>query len=221
MFIGHFGVGFAGKTIDKQPSLGTMFLAAQFLDILWPVFLLLGIEKVKIIPDGSAFENLNFTYYPFSHSFLGALVWSLLFGLVYYAFKKNISGSVLLGSLVFSHWILDLFTHVPDLPLTPWSNIKLGLGLWNVPVATIVIESMIYFGGAYLYLKFRKDENKKGLIGSISLMILLFIIYIASTFGSAPPSVDAIGFAGLGLWVFVAWAYWIDRKPKTSSKSGT
>ena len=214
MFIGHFGVGFGAKKISSLPSLGTMFLAAQFIDLLWPIFILLGIEKVTIVPGGPPFKTLDFTYYPFSHSLFGVVIWSLLFGLIYYFVKKNLRGSVLLGGLVLSHWVLDFFTHVPDLPIFLWSDTKVGLGLWNSPAATIIIEVLIYLAGAFLYLRYRKEQNKKGLIGTIGLVFVLLLIYIISSFGSASLSVEAIGYSGLGLWIFVAWAYWIDRKVK-------
>jgi hypothetical protein len=113
----------------------------------------------------------------------------------------------LLGILV-----LDLITHRPDLQLFPWSDIRLGLGLWNSVVFTMLVEILIYCVGAYLYMMNRKEENKKGKIGVLSLLIILFGIYLMNIFGSVPPSEEAIGYAGLSLWLFVAWAYWIDRK---------
>lgn len=211
MFIGHFGTGFAAKSIDKKPSLGTLFFAAQFIDLLWPLFLLLGIEKVKIEPGISAFTPLNFIYYPFSHSFLGVLIWAALFGVVYFLLKKNVTASVLLGLLVLSHWVLDLITHIPDLPLIPWSDIKVGFGLWNSIAFTIIIEGTIFISGIYLYLKTTKAVNKKGSIGFWSLILFLIITYIINVFGTPPPNEEAIGYAGLSMWLLIAWGYWVDR----------
>jgi LexA-binding, inner membrane-associated putative hydrolase len=211
MFIGHFGVGLGAKKIDSKPSLGTLFLAAQFLDLLWPVFLLLGIERVKIEPGLTPVNPLDFTYYPFSHSLLFALLWSLLFGIIYFLFKKDIKTSILLGVLVLSHWILDLIVHIPDLPLSPWSNIKVGFGLWNSAALTIIVEGLIFIVGAYYYFKVTKAKNKKGQISLWSLLIFLVMIYIVNLFGSAPPSVNAIAIAGLFQWLIIIWGYWIDR----------
>jgi hypothetical protein len=56
----HFGVGFAAKKIDSKPSLGTLFMAAQFIDLLWPIFLIFGIEQVKIEPGNTALSLLLF-----------------------------------------------------------------------------------------------------------------------------------------------------------------
>lgn len=214
MFIGHFGIGFAAKRVDRRPSLGTLFLAAQFIDLLWPVFLLIGLEKVIIEPGNTAFTPLDFTYYPFSHGLLGVLIWSLLFGIVYFLIKKNIKTSILLGCLVLSHWLLDLITHRPDLPLITGANPKVGLGLWNSVVLTIMVEGFIFLAGVYLYQKTTRAENKKGSIGLWSLVIFLGIIYLLNVFGSPPPSSNAIAIVGLFQWLIVIWAYWIDRNRK-------
>lgn len=215
MFIGHFGVGFAAKKVDKKPSLGTLFFASQFVDLIWPVLLLIGLEKVAIDPGNTAFTPLNFIYYPFTHSLLGVFIWSVLFGSIYYLIKKNIKTSLLLAGLVTSHWILDFLTHRPDLPLSPWTNIKVGLGLWNSVILTIIVEGLIFIGGAYFYMKSTRADNKKGSIGLWSLIIFLIIIYIMNLFGPPPPSSQAIGIAGLSQWLLVLWAYWIDRNRTT------
>lgn len=214
MFIGHFGVGLAAKRIDSRPSLGTLFIASQFLDLLWPIFLLVGLEKVKIEPGNTAFTPLNFTYYPFSHGFLSVFLLSIIFGAVYFILKRNLKSSILLGSLVLSHWILDLIVHRPDLPLIPWSDVKVGLGLWNSVILTLIVEGFIFIAGAYLYIKTTKAENKKGSIGLWSLVVFLIIVYLMNVFGPPPPSSDAIAIAGLSQWLLIIWAYWIDKNRK-------
>jgi len=211
MFIGHFGVGLAAKKIDKKPSLGTLFLASQFIDLLWPVFLILGIEKVKIDPGISAFTPLDFVYYPFSHSLLGVFFWAVLFGTIYFLLKKNIKSAIVLGILVISHWILDLITHIPDLPLFPGIDTKVGFGLWNSVTATIIIELLIFTIGTYFYFKSTKAKNKTGQFALLGLLIFLIVVYFMNIFGSPPPSSEAIGYVGLSQWLLIAWAYWIDR----------
>lgn len=215
MFIGHFGLGFAAKKADAKPSLGTLFFASQFIDLLWPFFLILGIERVKVEPGISAFTPLDFVYYPFSHSLLGVLFWALLFGAVYYLIKKNYKASIVLGILVFSHWILDLITHIPDLPLFPGMDTKAGFGLWNSIPATIIVEAGIFFTGIYFYMKVTKAINKKGIYTLWGLIIFLLIIYVMNIFGPPPESADAIGYVGLAQWLLVTWGYWIDRNRKT------
>ena len=217
MFIGHFGIGLAAKKIDNKPSLGTLFMASQFIDLLWPIFLIFGLEKVKIDPGNTAFTPLDFVYYPFSHGFVSVLIWSILFGIVYYFIRKNIKGSVLVGSLVLSHWILDLITHRPDLPLTPWSELKVGLGLWNHVIITLVIELLMFSAGAYLYIKTTRAKTKKGTISLWSLLIFLTIVYLMNVFGDPPPSEGALGYVGLSMWLIVAWGYWIDKNRKDTN----
>ena len=218
MFIGHFGTGLAAKKLDPKISLGTLFLAAQFIDLLWPIFLLLGLEKVKIEQGNTSFTPLNFISYPYSHSLFGVLIWSLLFGSIYYLNRKNIKSALLLAALVMSHWILDLITHRPDLLIIPWSDIKVGFGLWNSVIFTMLIEGSIFGVGAYLYISCTKAENKKGKIGLWSLLVFLVVIYLMNIFGSPPPSEKAIAVVGLFQWLLVGWAYWIDKNRAPKAK---
>ena len=211
MFIGHFGVGFAGKKIVNKPSLGTLFLAAQFIDLLWPLMLLFGIERVEIDPGNTALTPLNFTHYPVTHSLFSVLIWGIIFGITYYLIKKDLKSSIWLGALVLSHWVLDLLVHKPDLQLMPWSEFRVGLGLWNNPAVSIVLELLIFAAGIYLYMKMTKPKNKKGIYALWGLITFLSIIYISNIFGPPPPSVEAIGIMGNLQWLIVIWGYWIDR----------
>jgi hypothetical protein len=232
MFIGHYGLGLAAKRVDNRPSLGTLFLAAQFLDILWPVFVLTDLEHVKIDSVQRGFLTLHFTSYPYSHSLAAALFWSLMFGVVYYLVKsclvaprvsnsndngagKNLKGSLVLSLLVFSHWVLDLIVHAPDLQLIPGNELKVGLGLWNSVTWTVVLESLIFVTGVYLYVMSTKAKNLQGNIGFWSLVAFLSFAYLMDLEGPPPPSITAIGIAGISQWLIIAWAYWVDRNRKS------
>ncbi len=211
MFIGHFGAGFAAKSVDKKISLGTLFLASQFIDLLWPILLLLGLESVKIEAGNTAVTPLNFVSYPISHSMFGVIVWGFLFGIIYYLIKKNPRGSLLLGCLVVSHWLFDLLTHRPDLQLFPWSDYKVGFGLWNSFVGTVLIESLIFGVGVLIYYRIRKPQSRPKQILFWSLVIFLAVVYIMNLVGPPPPSEEPIAYVGLSQWILIAWAYWIDR----------
>jgi len=212
MFIGHFGVGLAAKKVANKTSLGTLFFASQFIDLLWPLFLIFGIEQVKIDPGNTAFTPFDFVLYPYSHSLIAVLIWALIFGSIYFLIKKDLKTSVWLGVLVLSHWILDFITHRPDLPLLIGSNSPMvGLGIWNSVIATILIEGGIFILGVYLFIKTTKARNKIGVYTFWSLIIFLILIYILNLLGPPPKSVDAIGYVGLSQWLIIAWGYWIGK----------
>lgn len=211
MFLGHFGAGFAGKKFSKSASLGTYFMAAQWIDLLWPILLLLGIEKVKIEPGISNVTPLNFNYYPFTHSLAAAIIWGVIFGVIYFLIKKNSKTSIILGVFVVSHWVLDFLVHIPDLPIFPGSELKVGLGLWNSFAATIILEGLIFGIGIYLYYKVTKTKNKTGTYSLIGLVVFLILIYISNLFGPPPDSVKAIGIVGNAQWLIILWGYWIDK----------
>lgn len=210
MFIGHFGVGFAAKKVSSRPSLGTLFLAAQFIDLLWPVLLLLGIERVAVQPGITVVTPFDFQYYPISHSLLAAGVWGVVVGGIYFALRKDRQGAVWLGLLVLSHWLLDFLSHRPDLPLAPGAA-KVGLGLWNSLPATLIVEGLIFTVGVYLYQKTTRPKNKTGSIALWSLVGFLVIIYLGNIFGPPPESVEALPVVGMAQWLLVAWGYWVDR----------
>jgi membrane-bound metal-dependent hydrolase YbcI (DUF457 family) len=211
MFIGHFALGLAAKKIDSRPSLGTNLLAAQFIDLLWPFFLLFGVETVKVEPGNTAFTPLNFTHYPYSHSLLAVFIWAALFAFVYYIFSRNKKSALLLSGLVISHWLLDFLTHRPDLPLSFDESKLLGLGLWNNITITIVVECSLFLFGIFLYLDTTRAINKKGNVLLWSFLVLLIIIYILNIAGPPPPDEKTIGYAGLLLWLFIGWGFWIDK----------
>jgi hypothetical protein len=212
MFIGHFALGMAGKKIDPAISLGTLFLAAQFLDLLWPTLLLLDAEHVSIEPGVSEVTPLAFTDYPISHSLLAVLGWSIVFGVIYFLITRNRRGSILLGALVLSHWILDAIVHIPDLPLYPGDSPKVGLGLWNSMTLTVLVEGIIFVSGIMVYVNAKRTLNEKVNLRFWSLVTFLVIIHVLNFVGPPPPSIAAIAWAGHLQWLFIPWAWWADRR---------
>ncbi len=211
MFVGHFGVGFAGKAAAPRVSLGTLVLASQFIDLLWPTLLLLGLERVEIRPGITRVTPLDFVSYPISHSLLAVVLWGALFAGVYHLARRSAAGSAVLFGAVVSHWLLDLLTHRPDLPLLPGSGPKVGLGLWSSLPATLVVELALLAAGVALYVRATRPRDRAGTWSLAGLVTFLLVVYAANLFGGAPPDSKAIALAGHAQWLLVVWAYAIDR----------
>ena len=220
MFIGHFAVALAAKKAAPRTSLGTLVMAAQFADLLWPIFLLLGVERVAIAPGNTAFTPLDFVSYPFSHSLVADVGWASLFAGVYRLVKHDSRGALCLWFVLMSHWVLDALTHRPDLPLYPGSSTYVGLGLWNSRAGTLLVEGAIFALGVVLYVHATRPRDRVGIYAFWSFIVLLVLIYFGNLFGPPPPSVKAIAIAALGLWFFVTWAYWLDRHRQPRSLPG-
>ena len=210
MLIGHYAVALGAKKLAPRTSLGTLVAAAAFLDLLWPFFLLAGVEHVVIAPGNTAFTPLEFTAYPWSHSLMMAVVWGLAFGAIYFAVKGNRTGAIIVGALVVSHWFLDVLVHRPDLPLTPFGEARVGLGLWNSVAATLVIELGMFAAGVWIYISVTRTRDRVGLWGLIAFLALCLIVYAGAAFGPPPPNVPAIAYADLGQFLFIALAAWVD-----------
>lgn len=211
MFIGHFGVGFGAKAIAPGVSLGSLFLAAQFLDLLWPTLLLLGLERVQIMPGATAVTPLLFEHYPISHSLLAVIGWALAIGIAYWSVRRNRTGALVIGLLVLSHWLLDAIVHQPDLPIVPGTSMKAGLHLWSSLPATLAVELPIFVAGFWLYLRHTKALDRRGNWGCWMLAAFLLLVYAGNLMGPPPPDAHAIAWVGQAQWLLVLWGYWLDK----------
>ena len=211
MFLGHFGVGFGAKAAAPKTSLGVLFLAAQFTDLLWPSLLLVGLEKVEIVPGITKVTPLDFTEYPITHSLIAVLMWSALFAAAYYLLRRYPRGAWVCAAAVLSHWVLDVLVHRPDLPLTPGGTSRIGLGLWNSLPATLLVELGIFAVGVGIYLRSTRPLDRTGSVALWSLVGFLLVTYFGNLFGSPPPNVTALAWVGQAQWLLVIWAFWIDR----------
>jgi membrane-bound metal-dependent hydrolase YbcI (DUF457 family) len=214
VFIGHFAVGFASKRLAPRTSEGTLLLAPLFLDAIWPVFLATGLESVRIDPGNTAFTPLDLHDYPYSHSLLTAVVWSLLYAGIYYAITRYRRGALVTGIGVFTHWVLDFVTHRPDLPLYPGSATSVGLSLWSSRPGTVVVESALFVAGVWIYARTTRARDRIGAVAFWAMVVLLVILYLSTAFGPPPPSVKAIEIVGFVAWLFIPWAWWMDRHRK-------
>jgi hypothetical protein len=213
LFTGHYSFSFAGKAAEKRIPLWLLFVAVQFIDVLWSIFVLLGIEKVRIVPGFTASNALDLYYMPYTHSLAGVLCWSVL-AYVACQFFSQLRGwrsGLIVAGAVFSHWILDLIVHIPDLSLYDGVG-KMGFGLWNDRGAAFALEMAVLFGGAALL--YRTTVHKTRMLG--------FVIFLAAfqVFGTyffpLPTSDQAMAITALGSYVVLAiMAWWMDRSQNT------
>lgn len=215
MFVGHYAASLALKKFEKRASLGVLFLAVQFVDILFFPFVLLGIERINLVENFTQSTHFELEYLPYTHSLLAFVVWS---GAAYALFRwviiKNHSVAIVVALAVFSHWLLDLLVHTPDLPLASDTTTKLGFGLWNNAIATYAVEAGLLILGLWLYLRSTKAVTSLGKYGMGVFVGLLLLVNVANIFG--PPMVDSkLGLAVFALtsyFLFAAVAFWLDRK---------
>ncbi|MGB2818964.1 MAG: hypothetical protein WBA53_06035 [Burkholderiaceae bacterium] len=209
MFLGHLGVALAAKPLAPRASLGTLVFAALWIDLLWPIFLLSGVESVRIEPGATAASPLVFEHYPWSHSLLAVLLWAAALGFLRFA-TRDVGSAIVVSALVISHWLLDAVVHVPDLPLMP-GGAHVGAGLWNHPLIANGLEVAMLVIGATLYIRATKARDRIGNWTLWAFIVFVLAIQLGSAFGPPPPDVEAIQVVGLAQWLLVGWAVWIDR----------
>jgi membrane-bound metal-dependent hydrolase YbcI (DUF457 family) len=211
MFIGHFALGLAAKRAAPRVSLGVLFAAAQLADLLWPFFLAIGLEHVRIDPGNTALTPLDFVSYPYSHSLALLVVWGVAMAILCRPFAPARGAFAVISALVVSHWVLDVITHRPDMPLYPGSP-KLGLGLWNSIPATVAIEVPMFVAGLWIYTRVTRPRDAIGRWAFGTLVVTLLLIYAGNIFGPPPPSVQALYIvAMIGGVLFTLWGAWADR----------
>jgi hypothetical protein len=217
MFVGHYGVSFSAKKVEPSIPLWVLFFAVQFLDVLWAPFILLGIEKVRIVPGITASNPLDLYYMPYTHSLVAAVFWSCVGGIVYQFAARPSRGqsSLFVGLAVFSHWVLDFIVHRPDLPLYD-NSAKVGLGLWNAPSLAFGLEAALLFGGMWLCLRGRLARS----LGTVAFGALMLGIQAYVFFGPPPTSDRAAASTALIAYaVFAAVIWWLqDRRAVTGAR---
>jgi hypothetical protein len=210
MFLGHLAVGFAAKKVAPKASLGVLLGASEFIDLLFPVFVLTGWEQVRIEGGSNPFLASSY-FYPFSHSLAMTLLWALAAALVYWLITRYRTGSLVVGLAVLSHWVLDLISHKPDMPLYPGDSPMLGLGLWYSVSGTVAVELIMLATGVWLYLSVSRSRDWIGRIGLWSFLALMVLIYFSMMSGPPPPNQSAFAWVGVAFVLFLLGAHWFDR----------
>jgi hypothetical protein len=218
VLIGHYSAAFALKGVEKDASLGWLFLAVQFADLLFFPFVLLGIERMSIIPHYTEATHFRLEFMPYSHGLVASLLWAAaIYGAVRVlparrGTNKHLVGLVLAAAAL-SHWVLDLIAHTPDLPLLDGGSPRLGFGLWQSAVATYVVEAALLLAGLWVYLRATGNLTRRGRYGAVALVTGLLLFNVYNLFGPPPDSIVMLsGMALVFYFALGAAGFWLDRQ---------
>jgi membrane-bound metal-dependent hydrolase YbcI (DUF457 family) len=210
MFVGHLAAALGAARVERRVPLAAAVAATFALDLLWPMFLLAGVERVRIDPGNTAFTPLAFDHYPWSHSLAMAIAWGAVAAVAARRLGARAAGVVC--ALVVSHWVLDLVTHRPDLPLWPGESPMMGLGLWHSIGGTLIVEGAMLAAGAIVYARGTRPRDGVGRWAFWTGLLVLAAIWAAQPWSAPPPSVRAIAVVGLaGGGLLPLWAAWVAR----------
>ena len=210
MFIGHYAVGLAAKQFAPRSSLGALIAAPILLDLLWPIFLLLGWEQVSIVPNSNPFLRLQFDSYPISHGLIAVIGWATLYASVYFGVTRYLSGAIVIWVGVVSHWLMDFIVHQPDLQLHAQSRF-FGLGLWQHRWLTMGIEIGLFAISIWVYQRRTRAVDAIGRFAFVGFAGFLLLAYAGAAFAPPPPSVKKVAIVALLTWLMVPWAWWFDK----------
>ena len=213
MFVGHYSVAFAAKSERNEIPLWVLFVAVQLLDFLWAPFVLLGIEKVRIVPGITATSPLDLYYMPYTHSLVGALVWSMLAALVYKLVRGARASSS--AALIVA---LALIVHRPDLAIYD-DTLKVGFGLWNYRGVEFPVEIALLVIGIVVYLKRNIIKSAGRKIGIVVFGVFLILVQTQTTFGGRPLSSDrVVAITALTFYtLFAGVAFFLGKTPRRES----
>lgn len=215
MFVGHYSCSFAAKRLAPTLPIWLLFLAVQFLDVIWSLLVFLGIEKVRIVPGITATNPLDLYYMPYTHGLPAALLWAVVGALLYGLASGHRARRALLilGLAVFSHWLLDFVVHRPDLPLYD-NTAKVGLGLWNHRALAFALEAGLLFAGMALYLRTGAPHPA----ATIAFGVVMLAVQAYIFFGPPPVSGPAVAVTALASYVLFAAAMgYLDRPPPAAT----
>ena len=219
MFAGHLAAGLALKKMNRRISLGWLFFAAMFHDFLLGILVLLGVEQVHVPANFAQLHYLTFTF-PYSHGLAASIFWSALgFGIAYAALSRwtqpeRVSSALAICLAVFSHFVLDLIVHIPELPILGDSSPKLGFGLWNAAPLALTLEVGLVILGFFLYLNAVKPKSHWAVYALAFLMLFVSVMTVMGMVaGTTPPPANGAAMS----WIFMPLllsplAFWLDKK---------
>ena len=206
MFIGHYAAALFLASKRNAPRLGTLFVAAQLIDIAFFCFVTMGIEHMRFVPGITAMNPMDLYDMPYTHSLLGTLVWALAFGgLIAVVSQPSVrrTAGIIAAMAVVSHWFLDLLVHRPDLSLYD-HHVMMGLGLWNHPASTMILELGLLLFGFWTYLRASRPIGPNGRRAPWIMLFVLLVFQAINWFG--PPPTTVIPSALLALFAYAVLA---------------
>ena len=212
MFVGHYGVSFAARPVAPRVPLWVWFLAVQWLDVLWSALVLLGVEKLHIVPGITEANPFDLYYMPYTHSLVGAAALSVGLGAVVAACIRGQRARTfaLITAAAFSHWLLDLVVHLPDLPLFD-NHDKVGFGLWRHVWVSFPLEIAVMLLGAAIYDRAMRPARaaRIRLWGFVAFVV---VVQVFGNFGPIPTSESSMAIMALSFYlVLIAIAAWVER----------
>ncbi|MFK8047065.1 MAG: hypothetical protein AB8B81_01400 [Halioglobus sp.] len=217
MFVGHYSAALAVKAVKPEIPLWHLFIAVQFVDYLWAIFLLMGIEHVQISDGFMAASNLDLYHMPYTHSLLATVFWGILAFLAYGVVAHGSrAAAVFIAVAVMSHWLLDLLVHTQDLELYPGGD-KYGFGLWNSFVGSQVLELGLLFAGTVAYAVRTRSHTRMSRFGPWLLFVVLVLVQVVNLLPQEKmPTFQELSINALVVFsVLALFAWWIERLPST------
>jgi hypothetical protein len=204
MLFGHVAVGLAAKPMAPKASLGALLLSATAIDTLAGAFALTGIEGV----DASGASSIGW-----SHGLFMAVVWAIAGLAAAYLLTRDRRTAIVVGSVVFSHWVLDFISHPmgmghdlpPDLPLLFEGSPKVGLGLYNSVAAALITDLGLFVAGIAVYLVSTKAQDRTG-TWAVWLLVLSVVMF---AFLAAVPQLSLV--ATLAFLLLLPLGNWVDH----------
>ena len=218
MFVGHLAVALGARRAAPNANLGWLMAGVSALDLIWPIFMITGVEHATITPGATAFTPIVFDSYPWSHSLVMSVVWGVVLAAIAKAAGVKVSPGLLVA-LVISHWVLDFVTHAPDLPLWPGNSPRYGLTLWNSIPATIAIEGAMWIAGIATYMRSVGQSGRRPGWPFWSFVALCTVMWITGPYSPPPPSEKLLGWFGLIGWIIIPWTAWADRSLRPVPKA--
>lgn len=214
MFVGHYAaaVGLVALTPEPAGLAVTLPVAigVAWPDLVWPILVRLGVERVDVDPASPLQEAQRFTFFPYSHSLVLSSALAVPAGLI----VALVTGSPLIGLLFWiaalSHWLLDLVVHIRDLPVLGFGTDRLvGWGLWRHPRVAFFVEYALLAAAVIAWAPARLWPGL--LLGGALLHLCNANSFFGFTRRNPFPTsrrfalIAALGYAGAIAWFVLTW----------------